>query len=211
MDEKKLDIIKEWLGSGSINIFGVQFSGKDTVGKRLAAALGAEFISSGDIIRTTREKTDDARMVEAIKVSDSGREMPTDEFRDLILPYLYDERLDGRALILSSVGRWIGEEEPVMAALQRGGHDLKVVINLDISEAEIWQRWKIANGANDRNAGRADETAAGLQTRLDEFRDKTLPVIAKFRQMELLIEINGQATRDQVFDEVIDKLYKFIQ
>jgi adenylate kinase len=205
----KIARIKEWLGSGSINIFGVQFSGKDTVGKHLAAVLGAEFISSGDIVRAAREKTDNTKIAAAAKVSDSGLLTPTDEFQDLIVPYLYNPTLDGQALILSSVGRWIGEEEPVMAALKRGGHDLKAMISLDISKTEIWQRWKIANGANDRNAGRADETAAGLQTRLDEFRDKTLPVIAKFRQMGLLIEINGQATRDQVFADVVDKLYEF--
>ena len=44
----KIEIIKQWLGSGAINIFGIQFAGKDTLGIPLAEKLGAVFISSGD-------------------------------------------------------------------------------------------------------------------------------------------------------------------
>ena len=44
--EKNIGIIKKQLGVGSINIFGLPFSGKDTVGKRLADDLGAVLLSS---------------------------------------------------------------------------------------------------------------------------------------------------------------------
>ena len=49
MDDKII-AIKNWLGSGAINIFGIQFSGKDTLAVPLAKKLGAVFISSGDLI-----------------------------------------------------------------------------------------------------------------------------------------------------------------
>ena len=29
--EEKITVIKQWLGTGSINVFGLPFSGKDTV------------------------------------------------------------------------------------------------------------------------------------------------------------------------------------
>ena len=56
MDEK-LQFIKTWLKTGSINIFGLPMSGKDTVGVRLAEDLGARFLSSGMIIRAMEEDT----------------------------------------------------------------------------------------------------------------------------------------------------------
>ena len=37
--EEKINTIKSWLGTGSINIFGLPMSGKDTQGLRLAEAL----------------------------------------------------------------------------------------------------------------------------------------------------------------------------
>jgi adenylate kinase len=207
MDEK-IQAIKTWLGAGSVNVFGIQFSGKDTVGHKLAKVLGAAFLSSGDIVRAARENSANQQIRAAAEVSDSGVLTPTDEFKELIVPYLYAPELDGKALILSTVGRWIGEEQPVMAALKRGGHDTKAVILLKISEDEVWQRWRIARDS--RNGGRDDDVSeAKVQTRLDEFHNKTLPVIEIYRQMGILIEINGQQSRDQVFAAVIDKLYEF--
>jgi adenylate kinase len=210
IDSAKVSAIRAWLGSGSVNIFGIQFSGKDTVGKRLAEVLGAEFLSSGDIVRAARSGTVNARIKKAVSDSDSGALTPTNEFQELIVPYLYDEKLSGQALILSSVGRWIGEEGPVLAALKRGDHDTKAVVLLDIPETEVWQRAKAAQVLKDRNVGRADENESGIARRLDEFRNKTLPVIAEYRQMGILLEINAQQSREQVFAEVIDKLYDFI-
>ena len=43
----KLAMIKSWLGTGSLNVFGLPMSGKDTVGERLAKDLDAKFLSSG--------------------------------------------------------------------------------------------------------------------------------------------------------------------
>jgi adenylate kinase len=209
-DLEKISAIRAWLGSGSINIFGIQFSGKDTVGKRLAEVLGAEFLSSGDVVRAARSSATDARIKQAVSDSDSGILTPTDEFQELIVPYLYDKKLSGRALILSSVGRWIGEEVPVLAALKRGGHDTRAVILLKISQYEVWRRADTAETLQDRNAGRADESHGGIARRLAEFRAKTLPVIDKYRDMGILLEINAQQSREQVFAEVIDKLYDFI-
>jgi len=81
---------------------------------------------------------------------------------------------------------------------------------LGISEDEIWRRWELAKDPNARNVGRADDSdRAKVQGRLDDYRDKTLPVIAKYREMGLLVEIDGEQSRDAVFADVVDRLYKF--
>ena len=54
--EEKINTIKNWLQTGSINIFGLPMSGKDTQGIRLAEALNAKFLSSGMIIRAAEEE-----------------------------------------------------------------------------------------------------------------------------------------------------------
>ena len=56
MDDK-LNTIKSWLGTGSINIFGLPMSGKDTHGLKLAELLGAKLLSSGMIIRAMESET----------------------------------------------------------------------------------------------------------------------------------------------------------
>ena len=81
---EKLEKIKSWLGTGSLNIFGLPMSGKDTVGMRLAEDLQAKFLSSGIIIRAYEaEQNED--------MTGSGKLIPTNTFYDIILPYFSRE------------------------------------------------------------------------------------------------------------------------
>ena len=77
--EEKIAKIKEWLGTGSINIFGLPMSGKDTQGIRLAEALQGKFLSSGIIIRAKEQETKQ-------KYSNNGALIPTDVFYDVLDP-----------------------------------------------------------------------------------------------------------------------------
>lgn len=208
----KIAYIREWLKTGSINIFGLQFSGKDTVGTRLAELFDAKFISSGDIMRDIfLEKTaeSDPDVKRAAEVGSlSGSLMPTEEFKKMIVERLSQTDLDGKSLVLSTVGRWIGEESPVMSALNASGHPTKAVLLLRISEDEAWRRWQVAQ--NTRNGGRHDDIdEEKVARRLGEFRKKTLPVIEIYRNMGVLLEINGEQEQDKVFQDVVDTLYEF--
>ena len=109
--EEKIQKIKEWLGTGSINIFGLLMSGKDTQGIRLAEAIGAKFLSSGMIIRAMEQET-------RKKYSNKGELIPSNVFYEWVLPYLERKDLFKFPLILSSIGRWMGEENQVMSLLR---------------------------------------------------------------------------------------------
>lgn len=209
---ENIEHFKEWLGTGSINIFGIQFSGKDTVGRHLAELLDSEFISSGDIMReifSNPSKAADEKLWQAAKVGSlSGLLMSTDEFRQMINERLKEPDLEGKSLILSTIGRWSGEEGPVMSALQENGHPTKAVLLLNISEQELWKRWQIAQAT--RNGGRDDDDSEEkVARRISEFKEKTLPVIQTYRDMGILLEINGEQPREQVLSDVIDTLYEF--
>ena len=207
MNDDKITAIKQWLGSGSINIFGIQFAGKDTLAVPLAKQLNAVFISSGDLIRAAAHNENDQRLRQAAIDSQTGILTPTDEFRQMIIPHLTDPKLAGKQLILGSVGRWIGEEEPVMAALAQGNHPLKAVIVLHIPEAEVWRRWEIVK--HTRNGGRADDQdRSRVKLRLDEFTTKTMPVINKYAQLGYTINIDATGSIDDTYNTVIDQLYR---
>lgn len=206
--DKKIELIRRWLGNGAINIFGIQFSGKDTLGVPLAKDLGANFISSGDIVRMAAAGHDDTNIQKAAQISNSGELTPTDHFKKLIVPYLEDKRLSGKPLVLDSVGRWHGEEETVMGALNIGGHPLKAVLILNIPEAEVWRRWELVKES--RNGGRSDDkTKERVQHRLDEFKNKTLPVISYYRARNYTIAIDATGSIEETYRQVVDKLADF--
>lgn len=198
---ENIERIKSWLGSGSINIFGMPFSGKDTVGTRLADVLGGKFLSSGAILREAQER--DAELKAEMN---SGALANTDKFRSIVLPYFGSEHLNGQALILSSVGRWEGEEHDVIKAASDGSHPIKAAIFLSISAEEAERRRQIALESNDRGTRGDDENEEALRLRIAEFNEKTLPVLKTYEDLGLLIKIESDDSKDVVFERVINAL-----
>ena len=200
---EKLEKIKSWLGTGSLNIFGLPMSGKDTVGMRLAEDLQAKFLSSGIIIRAYEaEQNED--------MTGSGKLIPTNTFYDIILPYFSREELRNDSLVLSSVGRWSGEEDKIMEAAKAGGHEIKAVVLLDLTEEEVKNRFEAAKELNDRGERADDANIEVFETRLAEFREKTMPVLNHYDELKMLVKVPAIGSRDEVYANVIDRLVEFI-
>jgi adenylate kinase len=197
--EAKIETIKTWLDTGSINIFGLPFAGKDTHGKELAEMLDGVVIGGGDIIRSNKEF---ALINDHIN---TGALAPTEDYMRIILPYFSKPEFKERPLILSSVGRWHGEEAGVLEASAAAGHPLLVVIYLNISVEELRKRWQAARDGGDRGE-RRDDAEQVLDKRIDEFQTKTIPVINFYRDQGMLIEVNGLAPVEEVTNEILRQL-----
>lgn len=200
----KLAKIKTWLGTGSLNVFGLPMSGKDTVGERLAKDLGAKFLSSGIIIRAFEAEQNQ-------NMTGSGQLIPTNTFYDIILPYFSREEMKNDSLILSSVGRWAGEENKIMEAAKNGGHEIKAVVLLDLTEADVKNRFEAAKQLNDRGERADDANIEIFETRIREFNEKTVPVLNHYDELKLLIRVPADGSRDEVYSSVVDKLVEFIK
>lgn len=206
--EEKLNAIREWLGTGSIDIFGLPMSGKDTVGIRLAESIGARFLSSGMIIRAMEQETNQ-------HFTDNGDLAPTDVFYEWVLPYFAREDLRNSALVLSSVGRWSGEENQVMEAARSAGHEIKAAVLLNVSEADVQVRMEAVREAGMRESGQEttkredDRNREVFEKRIREFNEKTIPVIKHYQQLGMLVQVRADMDRDAVFNELVDRLYEF--
>lgn len=199
LSQEHLSLIKTWLGSGSINIFGLPFAGKDTHGSTLAELLDAPLLGGGDILRNSVIPSD-------LKAElDAGKLFPTDEYLRIVTPYLSKPEFKGKPLMLSSVGRWIGEEQGVLQATEASNHPTKAVVYLHISEDLVLKRWEKSQEKGDRG-DRADDAAHVLATRIKEFNEKTLPVIEVYRQKGLLIEVNSDAEKREVIENILARL-----
>jgi adenylate kinase len=191
--------VREWLGTGSINIFGRPFAGKDTQAAKLAELFEAVVLGGGDILRNS---TIPPHVDAALR---RGELIPSDDYVNIVLPYLSKKEFSAQPLILSSVGRWSGEELGVIDALTQAGHELKLVIYLDIAESIVRERWQKLEDHDDRG-GRYDDTADVLNKRLLEYRQKTLPVIDSYRTRDLLVTIDGNQSPEAVFEDILNHL-----
>ena len=202
-DSDKIDKVKSWLGSGSINIFGPPFAGKDTQGTRLSKELDAVLLSGGAILRGSN-------MPNHVKdLMRTGQLIPTNDYFDLVLPYLKQDKFVDKPLVLSSVGRWHGEEAGVLESTSASGHPIMAVIYLNINDRVVWNRWEHSDSIR-LTANRADDAYESLQVRLEEFRDKTMPVIDFYRSQDLLIEMDSDRPTDTVTKAIIGSLVEFM-
>jgi adenylate kinase len=192
--------IKAWLGAGAINVLGVPFAGKDTVCDKLAELFGGVVVSSGQIFRSKVAAS------HVQKEMATGVLLPSDEFFKTILPYFSQASLKAKPLILSSVGKRHGEEAKVQEALATADHPLRAVIYLNIDAAEAHKRWEAAQHIGDRGQ-RDDDAEHVLETRLQVFTAQTVPVIDFYRDQGLLLEVDGEQSREGVLRDILAQLY----
>lgn len=199
LSQGDIDTITQWLGTGAINIFGLPFSGKDTHGHELAKLFGAEIMGGGDILRNS------VIPPHVRKLIDSGRMAPMDDYIRIVLPYLSRQEIADKPLLLSSVGRWHGEEDGVMSAAQAAGHPVKAVVYLHVDEAVSHTRF-LASRSDEKRGVRADDSEEKLATRYAEFYEKTMPVIEYYRDRGLLIEVDGRPPKQEVSEAILQGL-----
>jgi adenylate kinase len=198
---EKIDTIKTWLGTGSINIFGRPFAGKDTQGEKLAEFFGGDLMAGGDILRSYHDQ-------DKIKeLMSTGDLFPTDFYLSIVLPFLSREDIKNEPIILSSVGRMKGEEQTILDATEQSGHPMKAVVLLVLTEDQVMERFDATRKLGDRGT-REDDNHDALENRLVKFREQTEPVIEIYRQKNLLVEVDGTLDRDNVTIEIINKLYE---
>jgi len=200
--DTKIQTIKQWLETGSINVFGLPFAGKDTQGKIFAELFDGILISSGDILRKSDNQELQTIMAE-------GKIIPSDLWEQVVVPYFKREELKNKPLILSEVGRLMGEQLVIEKATEESGHTQKAVILLELDDSEIWNRFDASRLANDRG-DRADDNKAVLQTRLDSYHQKVMPVLNYYDNKGLLIRIDGSKSKEEVTKQIIDSLYQKI-
>jgi adenylate kinase len=201
---KDVQQLKSWLGSGSINIFGLPFAGKDTLAHNLGKLFDAPVVSGGDILRSYPDKAKIKSLME------TGKLFPSDFYLSVITPYLKQKSFQNKPLMLSSVGRWKGEEKTILNACQSAGHPIKAVVHLNVEEEVVWHRFEASRETKERG-NRHDDAVHVLEERLKEYKTKTLPVLNFYKKQGLLIEVNGKLQRKSTLKETLAQLTAFLE
>jgi len=90
------------------------------------------------------------------------------------------------------------------------GHEIKAVIYLELSDTEVKKRFAAVEELDDRGHRADDADLKIFETRLKEFYEKTAPVLRHYNELGLLVRVNGAQSRDEVFAEIVEKLYQRI-
>lgn len=211
----------------NIIIFGPQGSGKGTQAELLAEKYNLAHIETGQIFREIGRE--DSELGKKIKEFNDHKEMIPDEITVQVLKKYLEKVLPETGVILDSAPRTLGQIVPVEKMLQEMNRaiDKAIYINLpyDESVARITKRYactvcyrhfvlgKHISDAEDPcpTCGgpvmqRGDDTPDGVAKRLKTFYDVTVPVIEKYREKGLLIEVDGNQSVEKVFEDIVRQL-----
>lgn len=172
-------------------------SGKGTQADRISRYLGIPAISTGDIFRTN--VLDRTRLgVEAQKYLDSGDLVPDRVTNAMVRDrLLQNDAADG--FLLDGYPRTLGQVAALDAILGNSGQHLDFVLQLTADDGELTRRLL----ARARETGRSDDTEDVIAHRLNLYRRETEPVVDHYRSRDLLIQVDGAGTVDDVTKRII--------
>jgi adenylate kinase family enzyme len=134
------------------------------------------------------------------KIMAEGGLVAAEDYRRIMVPHLSAAEYIGRPMLLSAVGRRIGQERAVIDAAAEADHLIMAIPFIQISEEESFRRLG-------SYCDRADETPSGHQRRLDEYIINTLPVIEIYQGEGLLLPVDGMNEKDVVYQSLVYTLY----
>lgn len=170
-----------------IILMGPPGAGKGTQGEILAGLWQVPRIAPGDIFRDEiKNQTELGLRVKAF--SDSGKLVPDEIVIAMMRSCL--EQTDG--WILDGFPRTVVQAEALDALLAEIGQAYDHVINLTVPEHILVDRLKL-RAAKD---GRVDDSEAVIKSRLQEYHNKTKPLLDFYGQK--VIYIDGTPELDQV-------------
>ena len=108
----------------------------------------------------------------------------------------------GPGVLLDGFPRTLEQAEALDDVLLEIGSPLDVVFDLQIDEQTCIER--LVGRA--REEGRSDDTPEAIATRLQLFRDATLPVIEHYRAQGKVVGVHAAGTVNEVFNEIQEAL-----
>lgn len=210
-----------------IILIGPPGGGKGTQAKMLAERFEIPHISTGDILRgAVRRKTPLGLQAEPIMAA--GGLVPDDLMIGLIRER-FAEADAAKGFILDGFPRTVPQAEKLDTILAGNASGRVTVVHLLVPDALIVRRivarrscgncgavYHLENSPPKQDGvcdkcgsalvARPDDTEEAVVRRLKAFRDSTEPVIGHYRAQNAVLDIDGDASVDEVFERVIRAL-----
>jgi adenylate kinase len=171
--------------------------GKGDQARLLSEKTGWQILSTGNQFRSiSTEDTPVGRKVR--QVNDAGLLQPHWLAEYIFLKSLFS--ISGNdSVIFDGFCRAVPESELVMESLTWLNRQFSV-LHLKVSDEELLHRIALRKDIE----GRADDNV--VNERLNEYRMHTEPVVEMFRSKGMLIEINGEGTREAIAADILKAL-----
>lgn len=174
-----------------IVFFGPAGAGKSVQGQILAARHGWRWLSSGQLLRDSR----DPQIMEQMR---TGKLVSTEQTSEVIADAL-ERAKDIDRVILDGFPRKLEQAKWLIDTKERYERSIALAVVLEVPRAELEKRLKVR--------GRVDDTAEVIEERLGLYRSEIYPILTYLTEQKIKIaHIDGTGTVGQVHDRIESEL-----
>ncbi len=186
----------------NIILIGPPGAGKGTQAKMITENLGLIHISTGDLIR--EEQKNDTKIGKlATQLIDKGHFLPDEIVIQMVKQKVIDNPT-APGFIFDGFPRTVDQAKILDEFLNLRKTPINKIISLEVDVEEIKKR--ITERASAEN--RPDDSPEVIQTRIDTYNKKTLPVLNYFKEGYLFAgnrgveSVNAAQTKEEVFENI---------
>ena len=174
-------------------ITGPPYSGKGTQCDSLKTSLGFNHISTGDRIRSEKDKQTFIGKT-MTQYEENGSLVPDEIMKDLI-GQIIDENLHEKGIILDGYPRTKSQVDTILSLLAEKKLSVSIVININVPKDELLIR---AKKRAENSTRKDDQSSATHLKRIEIFEKETRPAIEYMKGKFRVADINGLDTIDTI-------------
>jgi adenylate kinase len=180
----------------NIILIGLPGSGKGNQSKKISEELGLEHISTGDLIR--EEQTKGSAIGDlATRLADQGNFLPDEIVTTLVKQKIIDSK-NNIGFVFDGYPRNVDQAKSLDEFLYNRRTPIKHLVNIVVSDETVKNRIL----ERDKIENRPDDKVEIIPIRINNYKNKTAPIIDYFRNRKSIIEINGEKTENEVFEDI---------
>jgi adenylate kinase len=174
-------------------LFGPPGAGKGTQAVKIADKNKWVHVSTGDILRA--EISQSTPLGLKVKAVMEAGHLVSDELLIEIMESVFVKHAAASGFVLDGFPRTLNQAQELDRMLHKLGHPVSLVLSLEVDEEELVKR--LLKRAIEQ--GRKDDTDEVIKNRLLQYHEHTKPLISYYKKKQLLKEVYGVGTMDEIF------------
>lgn len=193
-------IVNKELEKKQLNIvlFGSPGSGRGSLGKAIAEKYKLEFVSTGDML--DEEIIKGTELGKRVKAYYENGQLVPDEIVIQLIERKLEQSKSAKGFIFKGYPRTLVQSYILDGILKKHDTIINKIIELDVDTLELIRR--LDNRSKTDQCMPYDTSTAKIVQRLEEHKNKTIPVIEKYKEAHDVAVVNGMVSFDSVMDSV---------
>ncbi len=186
-------------------IYGPEGSGKGTQAKILSEKFNLPVFTSGDLVREAAEKDKTYLGDVCRRALKTGKYVPDKEMYKLWKNILGTKEAK-KGFILDGFPRTLPQAEFLIREIKKYGYSIDRLIYLNLSDDEAIKRLVLRGRKLFAGSSINHDSPQRVKERLRKYREQEKELLAFFRKKNILSEIDGSKSVNQVADSILKTL-----